>query len=198
MVAREDQDVRARLLEAAEALFGERTYAEVGVAEICSRAGTSVGSFYLAFDSKRDLFVELIRDINADLRDAMRVALESASPGQRGVERSAFEAFFSVMSKRPQVYHLVREAEFVTPEVFREYYERLARAYSRGVRQAQLAGDVDPNLDPEVVAYVYMGIGYFIGMRWAEWTGGGVVPGDVLEDMFAILDHGLPGREDGQ
>ncbi len=70
--------------------------------------------------------------------------------------------------------------------------ERLARGYARGVRRAQLAGEVDAEYDPEVIAYLYTGVGNFIGMRWADWTAGGQVPADVLEDLLNVLDHGLP------
>ena len=66
-------------------------------------------------------------------------------------------AFFDMLSQRPWIDRIVRESEFVDPGLFREYYERLARGYARGVRQAQLAGEVDPHYDPEVIAYVYTG-----------------------------------------
>lgn len=183
-------ELRDRLLDSAEALFAESSYRESTVAAICARAGMATGSFYSHFPSKHALFVELVRRINAELRRAMGEAIGDATD-QREVERRAFRAFFDHMSKRPHVYRIVREAEFVAPGVFREYYERLARGYARGVREAQLHGDVDVRFDPELVAYVYMGIGYFVGMRWTEWTGGGVVPEDVLEDVLELLGRAL-------
>jgi hypothetical protein len=76
--------------------------------------------------------------------------------------------------------------------LFREYYENLARGYARGVRGAQLAREVDTRYDPEVIAFAYTGIGNFIGMRWAEWTAGGRVPEDVLDDILELLRRGLP------
>jgi hypothetical protein len=85
----------------------------------------------------------------------------------------------------------VRESEFVAPALFREYYEHLARGYARGVRAAQLPGEVDAHYDPEVIAYAYTGIGNFIGMRWADWTEGGQVPEDVLDDVLELLGRGL-------
>jgi len=92
-------------------------------------------------------------------------------------------------------YRIVREAEFVAPAEFKAYYERLARGYARGVRVAQLAGEIDAHYDPEVLAYVYAGLGNFVGMRWAEWTAGGRVPDDVLEDLIQVLARGLPPRD---
>ena len=181
-----------RLLAAAERLFGEHSYRRTSVAEICAAAGIATGSFYAHFGSKADIFTRVIRRINADLRAAMAEALQTAPDNQRARERAAFRAYFDLMSQRPWIYRIVREAEFLAPAEFRGYYERLARGYARGVRVAQLAGEVDPAYDPEVIAYIYTGLGHFVGMRWAEWTAGGRVPDDVFDDLMDVLARGLP------
>ncbi len=181
-----------RLLAAAETLFGERSYQRTTVAGICARAGMATGSFYAHYGSKAEIFTAVVRQLNADLRMAMKEAIEQAGPGQRERERASFRAFFDMLSERPWMDRIVRESEFVAPGLFREYYEHLARGYARGVRRAQLAGEVDAQYDPEVIAYMYTGIGNFIGMRWADWTAGGQVPDDVLDDLLQVLRHGLP------
>jgi AcrR family transcriptional regulator len=181
-----------RLLAAAEHLFGERSYRRTSVADICAAAGIATGSFYAHFASKADIYICVIRRINDDLRAAMAAALQaSAADNQRARERAGFRAYFDLMSQRPWIFRIVREAEFLAPAEFRAYYERLARGYARGARVAQLAGDVDPHYDPEVIAYIYTGIGHFIGMRWAEWTGGGRVPDDIFDDLMDVLARGL-------
>jgi AcrR family transcriptional regulator len=180
-----------RLLAAAEELFGQRSYNRTSVADICARAGMATGSFYTHFGSKAEIFAAVVRGINKDLRMAMKAALEQVEGGQRARERECFRVFFEMMSKRPWIDRIVRESEFVAPALFREYYEHLARGYARGVRVAQLAGEVDARYDPEVIAYAYTGIGNFVGMRWADWTAGGQVPDDVLEDVLEFLARGL-------
>jgi AcrR family transcriptional regulator len=187
-----DRPPAERLLSAAEQLFGERSYQRTTVAGICAKAGIATGSFYAHFGSKADIFAAVVRRINADLRAAMSAALEQAPDSQRAWERACFRAFFGMLSRRPWIDRIVRESEFVDPALFREYYERLARGYARGVRRAQMAGEVDVDYDPEVIAYLYTGIGNFIGMRWADWTAGGQVPADVLEDVLSVLARGLP------
>jgi AcrR family transcriptional regulator len=181
-----------RLLSAAEHLFGEHSYRRTTVADICAQAGMATGSFYAYFQSKSDIFTAVIRQINADVRAVQAAALRDIPDTQRDRERASFRAYFDLMSRRPWIYRIVREAEFLAPGEFREYYERLARGYARGVRIAQLAGEVDARYDPEVIAYVYAGLGHFIGMRWAEWTEGGRVPDDIFEDLMAVLARGLP------
>ena len=192
--AGDDRPPADRLLSAAEQLFGEHSYRRTSVADICAQAGIATGSFYAHFRSKSDIFAAVVRRINADLRAAMAAAIQQAPDGQRAQERASFRAFFDMLSERPWIDRIVRESEFVDPGLFREYYERLARGYARGVRRAQLAGEVDTEYDPEVIAYLYTGVGNFIGMRWADWTAGGQVPADVLEDLLNVLDHGLPPR----
>ena len=189
--AGDDRPPAERLLAAAEQLFGERSYRQTSVADICAKAGIATGSFYTHFRTKADIFAAVVRRINADLRAAMGAAMEQADDNQRARERACFRAFFDAVSRRPWIDRIVRESEFVDPGLFREYYERLARGYDRGVRRAQLAGEVDTNYDPEVIAYLYAGMGNFIGMRWADWTAGNQVPDDVLEDLLNVLAHGL-------
>ena len=181
-----------RLLTAAEELFGEHSYQQTTVAEICARAGIATGSFYAHFGSKAEIFAAVVRQLNADLRLAMKTAIEQAGGGQRDRERASFRAFFDMVRQRPRMHRIVRESEFVNPALFREYYEHLARGYARGVRQAQLSGEVDTRYDPEVIAYIYNGIGNFVGMRWGEWTAGGRGPEDVLDDLLEVLRRGLP------
>src|SRR3984893_12280962 len=180
-----------RLLTAAEELFGQRSYGKTTVADICARAGMATGSFYAYYASKEEIFAAVVRGLNTDLRSAMKAALARADGSQRARERECFRVYFEMMSKRPWMDRIVRESEFVAPALFREYYEHLARGYARGVRVAQLDGEVDVRYDPEVVAYAYTGIGNFVGMRWADWTAGGQVPDDVLDDVLELLARGL-------
>jgi AcrR family transcriptional regulator len=185
----------ARLLTAAEELFGERSYHRTTVADICARAGMATGSFYSYYGSKAEIFAAVVRAINTDIRQAMKVALEQVGDDQRSRERASFRAYFDLLSERPWIDRIVREAEFIDHGVFREYYERLARGYARGVRAAQLARDIDARYDPEVIAYAYTGIGNFVGMRWTDWTEGGRIPEDVLDDVLELLARGLAPRE---
>ena len=180
-----------RLLTAAEELFGQRSYHRTTVADICARAGMATGSFYSYYGSKAEIFAAVVRAINTDLRRAMKEALEHAGSSQRSRERASFRVYFDLLSKRPWIDRIVRESEFIDRGLFHEYYEHLARGYARGVRAAQMARDIDARYDPEVIAYAYTGIGNFVGMRWAEWTAGGRVPEDVLDDVLELLARGL-------
>ncbi len=53
-------DTRSRIIAAAKPRFHSRSYANVGIQEICESAGVQKGSFYHFFPSKRDLVMAVI------------------------------------------------------------------------------------------------------------------------------------------
>lgn len=61
-----EADTRARILATARELFHSRSYADVGVKQICDQAQVQKGSFYYFFPSKRDLALAVIDDMAED------------------------------------------------------------------------------------------------------------------------------------
>lgn len=67
-------------------LTRERGFPELRIEEIVERAGLSVGTFYLYFDSKVDLFVSIVTDYT----ERLRFRMEEAYKGEGGaLERIA-------------------------------------------------------------------------------------------------------------
>lgn len=64
-------DTRQRILESARDLIYARSYADVGVASICERAGVRKGSFYHFFPSKRDLTLAVLEDYFLGFKEAL-------------------------------------------------------------------------------------------------------------------------------
>ncbi|MBF6599658.1 MAG: TetR/AcrR family transcriptional regulator [Dehalococcoidia bacterium] len=61
-------EVRQRLLDAGRALINEGGYATLRIEDIAAHAGLSVGTFYLYFEGKSDLFVQLVQEYTGHLR----------------------------------------------------------------------------------------------------------------------------------
>ncbi|AXH35151.1 TetR/AcrR family transcriptional regulator [Humibacter sp. BT305] len=185
---------RAALLEAAEHVFAELGYADASVVRITERAGVAQGTFYLYFDSKLDLFDELVDDLNRRVRRAMSEA-SAAAPDRLSAERAGFRAFFAFTAEHPALYRIIRAAEFVSPRALHRHYDRIVEGYAEGLAEAQRHGEVRPDLDPDVAAWALMGIGELVGMRWVLWErdAEGGVPDHVL-DQVALLVDGAIGR----
>jgi TetR/AcrR family transcriptional repressor of nem operon len=61
-----ETDTRSRILAVARDMFHGRSYADVGIQEICEAASVQKGSFYHFFPSKRDLALAVIDDMSDD------------------------------------------------------------------------------------------------------------------------------------
>ncbi|WP_338278472.1 TetR/AcrR family transcriptional regulator [Corallococcus caeni] len=183
------QRTRQKLLKAAEAVFGDKGYERASIADLTRKASVALGTFYVYFPDKQSIFVEVVDELGARLR---RLIAEStaACTTRLEVEREGLRAFFEFVRQHPNLYRVVRQAEFVDADCYRRYYDRFAKGYVRGLTQAMDKGEVR-RMDPEALAYCLMGIGDFLGMRWVLWEED---PGleRVLDTAMALLSHGLP------
>jgi len=59
-------DTQQRIINVAKSLFHNRSYADVGIKEICDKAEIQKGSFYHFFSSKRDLVLAVIEEFAQD------------------------------------------------------------------------------------------------------------------------------------
>ncbi len=77
--ARDDDDKRARrrqILDQASALWMERTFSTLTMAEVAARCGLVKGTLYLYFRTKEELLLTLLQEALTDWFDALDLALE--------------------------------------------------------------------------------------------------------------------------
>jgi len=187
---------RRRLLEAAEGIFAELGYHSASIVKLTEAAGVGQGTFYLYFSSKKEIFDELVLDLNHRVRQAMT---EAASRGETRAEREllGFAAFFHFTAEHPALYRIIRQAEFVSPEMLHRHYDRLTEGYVAGLRQAMEDGEIAGG-DPEVLAWALMGIGELVGMRWILWAERNELPPEVFDQLATIIRRAIGAVEDGQ
>ncbi len=175
------QATRQALLKAAERTFGRSSYEAASIADIVRRARVAQGTFYLYFPDKKAIFVELVRELGAQLRQALRAATAPCTT-RLDVEREGLRAFLHFSRDHRDLYRIVRQCEFVDAKAYRAYYQSLADAYARGLEQAMTANELRAG-DPERIAYFLMGIADFSGMRWILW--------DDAADLEAVVDEAI-------
>ncbi len=119
---------REQLLEVAIATFGSRPYGEVTIAEIATRAGVSKGLVFNYFDSKRQLFREVLRVAvaRADLASDPDPALPAADRFRIGLER-----FVTVVAQSPYLLPAVAADAEVRAIVDAAYHSVAGRMIER-------------------------------------------------------------------
>ena len=127
------------------------------------------------------------------MRHRMTQAIAEA-PNRLEAERAGFKAFFAFTTEVPQLYRIIRQAEFVSPEAMHLHYGRIVEGYRAALAAASEAGEIAP-LDPEVTAWALMGIGEIVGMRWILWQegddGAPPIPDDVFEHTLDLITRAL-------
>lgn len=189
---------RDRILESALKEFGKVGYHDASIVRITEGAGVAMGTFYLYFDGKLAVFNELVEDLNRRMRHRMTEAIGSA-PDRLAAERAGFRAFFEFTTEVPQLYRIIRQAEFVSPDAMHLHYARIVEGYTRALAAAHGAGEIEV-ADPEVAAWALMGIGEIIGMRWILWqesdAGAPALPEPVFEATMDFITRALrPDKE---
>ena len=166
-------EVRARLLEAAEALFDARGVAATKVTEICERADVAEKTFFNHFAGKQDL----LREIAAQALDRLLTDLEEVRKRRFGT-RERLIAFFrciadNVEAAGPMHRELVTEMIHVAHEARTERVQAraLKDAFGALVADGIAAGDLSRAHPAETLTEMILGAFYALMFNWAHLEG---------------------------
>jgi len=157
------------LLDAAAKEFGEKGYHDASITGITSRAKTALGTFYTYFDSKDEIFKELVGDLSRRVGEEARNAL-MGDLDAIATERVALEAFLRFAREHKEIYRIIDESEFVDPDSFRAHYESTAQRILGRLKDGAARGELRTDLE-EAHAWAIMGMNVFLGLRFAIWSG---------------------------
>jgi AcrR family transcriptional regulator len=149
---------RDQLIAYAATCFAEQGYHPTSVADIVEGLGVGKGVFYWYFDSKEQLFLEILRDAQRGLRRAQQQAITDVDDPTERI-RLGIRATMAWTAEHPEFYKLTRFA--ATEERFapalRKGQEMAVADAVRHLREAIDAGQVRDN-DPTLMGYAIFGI----------------------------------------
>ena len=191
--------------------FGSHEYADVSISRFVARAGIAKGSFYQYFADKEDLYAYLF-DLILQKKWAM-FSLDHPDPEHIGIFR-----YLHWMAK------IGVQFELTYPDLVRVGYRALnhnaypqkfyARArqeahtfYKRLVAKGKEQGDIAPDIDEDLAAYlfdvIFLGLGQYLVQNVAERAD--IRSGEraffeqpevvrIFEQTVNILEHGMGAR----
>lgn len=180
-----------RLLDAAGEEFGSRGYHETAISHITTRAGVGLGTFYVYFKSKEEVFRALVADMGVRTRHALADAVKDA-PNRLEAERLGIRAYLDFVRTHKSLYRVVMEAQFVAPEAYTAYYRVFSEAYRTQLTQAAKRGEISEGND-DVRVWALMGASTFLGLKYGVWEDGADV-GAVSEAAADLMINGLAPR----
>lgn len=135
---------RARIVDAARRVFERDGYLEARVADIAAAAGVAHGSFYTYFDSKEDVFREMV----AGVMDDFHAALEQRDEGTAADRiRAANRRYLELYKRRAPILGVIEQVGALAAfhELRRELRGRSVERVERVIRT--LAADGEARLE---------------------------------------------------
>ena len=176
------------LVEVAERLFTQSSFFEVSVSDICKEAHTAVGTFYIYFETKTDIYRYLVEDYKRRIKRSLSQSIAGCTTRYER-ERAGIKSFVRFSVENPNVYHIVWGSLAVEKQLFEDYYISFADSYARALR-----GDQEELVSEDVMslAYMLMGIASFLGLRGMfEQMNDEQIDAMVDGSIMAILEKGL-------
>lgn len=179
---------RNKLLRSAEYIFGKYGYHQSSITEITQHAGVSLGNFYTYFESKYQIFEDLLWDMQKELTNSLREKTERID-NRIDMEKEGIHALFDFLKKRPYWYSLFPQAEFVDKELHRKIFRKFANSYINRIQESIDKGDIRP-INSEVIVYSLMGITNYLGMKWILWDEK-EIDDELIDEIMEFVKYGI-------
>ena len=180
---------RRQLMEFAAARFAEQGYHPTSVAEIVQGLGVGKGVFYWYFSSKEELFLEILKEAQQDLRRTQQQAIADEPDPVRRIELG-IRASMAWFEEHRDLFNLFQFA--ATEERFAPALRKgQATAVSDAMRHVQAgmdAGLIRPG-DPNLIAHAILGVTSHLARRFVHEGGQGWQ--DVADGAVAFCLEGL-------
>ena len=150
-----------KLLAASEELFAKNGFYGTSISDICKHAGTAVGTFYIYFQTKTDVYKYLMETYKKEIKTRLAESIKGCKTRYER-EREGIKCFIKYAVTTPNVYNIIWGSLSIDRQLFVDYYVSFAQSYSRG-----LIKDIKEisTTDPESIAYMLMGISNFLGLK---------------------------------
>ena len=169
-----------KLIEAAEELFTTKGFYQTSISDICKSAKTAVGTFYIYFETKTDIYHFMMNSYETEIKNRLADAIAHCSTRYEK-EREGIKCFIKFAVENPNVYNIIWGSLSVDRQLFINYYESFAKSYTKALRAD---GEAIAVSDYTTVAYMLMGMSNFLGLHamFANMTS---------EDIDNLVDNTL-------
>lgn len=183
---------RARLLEAATAVFAERGFGDTSVEAICDRAGYTRGAFYSNFSDKDEVVLALLEQHSREsVREVASLLASSSDP-------SAFIQSLKVRSEQQRSSKEHRRWALLTAEfwlyslrnpkarkMLAQHQRHLRSAYASAIEEVFKAIAIEPPAPFHDLATVLMALDE--GIFSQHWIDPQAVSADLFYDTLELL-----------
>ena len=148
-------DKRQQLYQSAKAMFSERGFKDTNISAITKAANMAVGTFYLYYSSKEQLFMEIFKDENTRLKCELLDKLDlNASPkaiilqmlkiNQEGIQTNPILREWYTSEEFRKIEQAYREAHAIDSLNF--LYDTFLSLVERWQAEGKMRSDIDSKM----------------------------------------------------
>jgi AcrR family transcriptional regulator len=167
---------REQLLDVALELFAEKGYHQTSMNEIAEAAGVTKPVLYQHFESKEQLYLQLLRDVSIQMADAVLKATAQADGPREQVEKG-FEAVFEFVGEKPARFGILFAEATRRESEFRREVIQFEQAISTAIAELILIEGMDFE-HRQLLGYGIVGLAEVTCRQWIE---GGIEVMDATE-----------------
>jgi len=194
---------RQQIIKAALEIFSRKGFAMATTAEIAREAGVAEGTIYNYFESKRDLFIAVIRDfvITIPLLDLIdRMPKENIAASLKLILQNRMQLVESGLVSRIPVMmaDVMRDPELKAhwaEEFLQPFLEKMEGIY-RALRDSGIYRDIEPSVAVRCVGGMIFGFLMFKMLEGDSSPLNRLLPEKVSDGFVGLLLHGLLDERD--
>lgn len=190
------QKRRTSIIETATKCFAKRGYHATQVSDIIEAAGIARGTFYLYFDSKEDVFREILDAFLAHIGTQIKTISLSGQASPADQMRANVERVVDAVIENPAPAKIVfNEAVGLNPEIdekLREFYDKLinrtAASLSKGIKFGLVR-----KINPRIGACIILGAFRELMVQQTVFGNSKISKKAIVDGLLDILLRGLGG-----
>lgn len=197
--AEKSELTRKAILDAAAEIVGEYGYAETSIARIMERASLGHGTFYAYFESRDQLFNELLPAKGREVLDFLHDRVKGAG-SLIEMEVKGFIGFLEYAREHTWFFRLLHEAPVAAPAAYRTHIDNIMQRFRRALKRSWDRGELPQYREDELETLAYLLISardYVYSQHVSRSPDITASMSDAVETYRKFITHGLAGAKSG-
>lgn len=203
----DDGDLRARLLDAATALYAREGIGGTSLRAIAAKAGVTPAMLHYYFGDKDRLTQALVDERLLPALAPVRARLEQAGDDPKALAEAFVRGIGALVTQHPWlpalwVREVLCEGGALREVLFHKALPSLPRLLAQRFAEAKAAGRLNPTLDPRLLVVSLVGLTLFPAAGAPIWRtvfeASDIDTGTLLGHTLALLEGGLAATPPGQ
>ncbi len=150
------RNTRDRLIEAAKKVFSEKGFFETHISHIIEEAGTARGTFYIHFQSKEEIFGEILNQVIEELKKRIKEIDPSENPMNQIIKNIERVIEFAIEEKELARIILYRGYDSQFSYIVNEFFKYITEMVKTSLEKGILMGYLKP-VNTEIIAQAIVG-----------------------------------------